>query len=95
MEIKEVQELVSKFIADGNVVSVVPFGNGHINDTFKVVLDTDEPFLLQRVNHNVFKDVKGMMRNIQLRKKANRLCIFSPQKRGKISLKLRREIIGE
>ncbi len=65
MEIKEIQELVGEFIAEAKVIEAKAFGNGHINDTFKVVLDTDEAYLLQRVNHNVFKDVAGMMGNIQ------------------------------
>src|SRR5690606_35596521 len=51
----------------GRVVSVSAFGSGHINDTFRVV--TDEPeakhYLLQRVNHHVFKDIAAIMDNIQ------------------------------
>ncbi|HWK99877.1 MAG TPA: aminoglycoside phosphotransferase family protein, partial [Parapedobacter sp.] len=43
------------------------FGSGHINDTFRVA--TDEPgsvhYLLQRVNHHVFKDVTAVMDNIE------------------------------
>ncbi len=42
-----------------------PFGHGHINDTY--LLDTvSGPFILQRKNHLIFKDVKGMMNNIVL-----------------------------
>lgn len=59
--------LASEFDIEGNVVDVSAFGSGHINDTFKVV--TDKPgatrYLLQRVNHHVFKDVGAVMDNIQ------------------------------
>ncbi|MCM4167702.1 aminoglycoside phosphotransferase family protein [Arenibacter sp. H213] len=37
---------------------------GYINDTY-LVLDQNGPlYILQRVNHNVFKDIKGLMGNI-------------------------------
>src|SRR3546814_9797002 len=59
--------LASEFDIEGRVIDVSAFGSGHINDTFKVV--TDEPgathYLLQRVNHHVFKDVEAVMDNIQ------------------------------
>lgn len=40
----------------------IPWGNGHINDTFRV----EERFLLQRINTNVFKDYDGLMNNVHL-----------------------------
>lgn len=59
--------LAGKFDIEGRVVDVSPFGSGHINDTFSVV--TDHPnakrYLLQRVNHHVFKNVDAVMENIQ------------------------------
>ncbi len=65
MEQKNLQQLVQQFVADAVVEKSIPFGNGHINDTYKVELENGETYLLQRVNHNVFKDVQGMMNNIQ------------------------------
>ena len=59
--------VAGKFDIEGKVLDVSPFGSGHINDTFRVV--TDHPgatgYLLQRVNHHVFKDVAAVMQNIQ------------------------------
>ncbi|MEC3880986.1 phosphotransferase enzyme family protein [Parapedobacter sp. 10938] len=59
--------LASEFDMEGKVVNVSAFGSGHINDTFRVA--TDKPggkqYLLQRVNHHVFKDVAAVMDNIQ------------------------------
>jgi len=41
-----------------------PLTDGYINDTF-MVLDDDRPlYILQRVNHTVFRNMKGLMANI-------------------------------
>jgi len=41
-----------------------PLTDGYINDTF-MVLENDTPlFILQRVNHQVFKDMDGLMGNV-------------------------------
>lgn len=44
------------------------FGSGHINDTYRVWGDDESqpPYLLQRVNHNVFPEVAKLMENMQL-----------------------------
>lgn len=39
-----------------------PYGNGHINDTFLVV--RDKRYILQRMNHQIFKNPAKMMDNI-------------------------------
>ncbi len=92
MEVEEFQYVVRQFIVEANVFEAQPFGNGHINDTFKVDLDTNEAYLLQRVNHNVFKDVLGVMSNIQkvtqhLTKKGKPTLHFLKTKEGKDFLK--------
>ncbi len=45
--------------------TVEPFGAGHVHDTFRVRDAQKNSFLLQRINHAVFQDVEGMMRNMQ------------------------------
>ena len=59
--------IASKFQVEGNIENIRPLGDGFINDTFfvKTVGDTDPDYLLQRKNKNIFKDVPGMMGNIQ------------------------------
>jgi Ser/Thr protein kinase RdoA (MazF antagonist) len=47
-----------------DIVSVEPFGRGHINETFLVVTRAGD-FVLQRVNRRVFADVEGMSANIE------------------------------
>lgn len=55
------------FNIDGTVASVTPFGSGHINDTYRIALAENKPqYLLQRINHLVFRDVKALMDNIAL-----------------------------
>ncbi len=54
-----VQDILQQFSISG---SAVPLGSGHINDSYRV----GEGYLLQRINHNVFPNVGGLMRNIDL-----------------------------
>lgn len=62
------QEIVQEFNFKGDFLSAEPYGLGHINDTyianFKVNGST-QPFILQRINHHVFRDPEGLMSNIQ------------------------------
>ncbi|MDO1445426.1 aminoglycoside phosphotransferase family protein [Rhodocytophaga aerolata] len=63
-----IQSIVSQFIIEGNVASVKAHGTGHIHDTFHVVNSTPQQpdYLLQRINHHVFKNIAGLTENIQL-----------------------------
>lgn len=43
------------------------YGSGHINDTFLVITEEGEKkskYILQRMNHEIFKDVDGLMNNV-------------------------------
>src|SRR5690606_28719224 len=59
---------VEKFNIKGNALSAKDFGSGHINDTYRVNTDSsqDPDYLLQRINHHVFKEVDTLMNNIQI-----------------------------
>ena len=52
------------FAIEGAVADVKPLGNGLINDTYSVVSSTGKEYVLQRVNHLIFKDVALLQRNI-------------------------------
>ena len=54
------REIIGKFnVTDG----ATPYGKGHINDTY--LSNTREPrYILQRINHNVFKRPQDVMENI-------------------------------
>lgn len=63
---KNLRDIISHFSIKGEVNSISPLGQGLINDTY-LVTTTDEcpDYVLQRINHNVFKNVDGMQRNIE------------------------------
>ena len=58
--------IISRFRLNGSILSVIPFGSGHINDTYKVITEAGGVYLLQKINHVVFKDVPGLMNNLVL-----------------------------
>src|ERR1035437_6168989 len=61
------REVVKRFRAWGDFVEGVPYGSGHINDTFKVSFNmagAPVHYLLQRINHNIFKNPRAVMENI-------------------------------
>ena len=61
-----IYNLIAAFRVDADIASVVPFGSGHINDTYRIK-NSDRngiDYLLQRINHHVFKDVPVLMQNL-------------------------------
>jgi hypothetical protein len=63
----DLKSVMLQFQVAGEFTNGTPYGGGHINDTFKI--DTDESgtrvrYILQRINHLVFKNPEGMMDNI-------------------------------
>lgn len=60
-------EIVKRFRVSGDFVEAVPCGSGHINDTYKITFNTagvPVHYLLQRINHRIFKDPRAVMDNI-------------------------------
>ena len=67
MEKMQVQLLaiLNQFQLEENMTAVESFGNGHINDTFLAKTVEGMPkYILQRINHNIFKDVDMLQNNI-------------------------------
>ena len=56
--------ICEKFQTKGAALSCEPYGNGHINATYLVKTD-EEQYILQRINHHIFQDVPGLMRNVE------------------------------
>ncbi len=56
--------IASLFQLEGDPVSCVPCGSGHINKTFAVTDTSGKKGILQIINHHVFHDVDALMRNI-------------------------------
>jgi len=60
-------EICLGFLLKGSVISCEPHGNGHINDTWKIICDNKgsrQCYILQRINHEIFKDVHALMQNV-------------------------------
>lgn len=63
---EQLLHILAQFPLEGNIASAEPFGNGHINDTLKVVSDNGETrYILQRINHHIFTNVEMLQNNIQ------------------------------
>lgn len=58
-------QILENFDLNGQITEVVPFGNGHINDTFRLVDSNNESrFILQRINHHIFNQVDVLQNNV-------------------------------
>jgi len=65
--LSEFAELVRRFAIHGETGAAVPYGSGHINDTFAVTVSqagTPVRYIFQRINHRIFTDVPALMDNI-------------------------------
>ncbi|WP_101445123.1 phosphotransferase enzyme family protein [Pontibacter ramchanderi] len=65
---EDLKEILSHFLIEGSVASVKAYGSGHIHDTYYVQNQslTLPDYLLQRINHHVFRNVPQLMDNIEL-----------------------------
>ena len=55
---------LKSFCFDGKPISSEKYGEGHINQTYLVVTDAGKRYIMQRLNHVVFKDPNGLMGNV-------------------------------
>lgn len=60
---KEFKGIVEKFAIEGEIQSIEPYGEGHINLTLLVTTDKKR-YIMQKMNPNVFPDAEGLMNNI-------------------------------
>jgi Ser/Thr protein kinase RdoA (MazF antagonist) len=58
--------LASQFTCQQTITGIQAFGNGNINDTFLVQLTTQEHFILQRINTQVFRQPQQVMQNMRI-----------------------------
>lgn len=84
---KEYKYLTDFFLLNGRVLTIEPYGSGHINQTLLVTTDK-ERYIMQIMNTNVFKDSDGLMKNIcavteHLTKKGIETLQVVPTKDGK------------
>ena len=90
----ELKEILDMFRFDSCPVSCRRHGHGHINKTYLVVTESSKRYILQKINHHVFKNVPRMMDNViavteHLHKKAtdpNRVLHLIPTVTGDMYL---------
>ena len=58
------KEAAAAFATDGEAISCHRYGSGHINDTFRLICEK-HPYILQRMNTDIFQDPVSLMRNIE------------------------------
>lgn len=57
------KEIFSNFCIDDEILDIVPYGSGHVNDTFLITCK-ERKYVLQRINHHIFKKPSEVMENI-------------------------------
>ncbi len=48
------KDIVQHYFPSNTIKEIKPYGNGHINDTYKLIMDNGKNYILQRINKNVF-----------------------------------------
>lgn len=63
--IENLFEITSKFKCHVDVSTLQSYGTGHINDTYRLknLVSEEYDYLLQKINHEVFKNVPKLMEN--------------------------------
>ena len=64
----DARQVASQFQIYGEFINAGPYGSGHINDTYCAVFNqggTPVRYILQRINHHVFKTPVALMENVE------------------------------
>lgn len=64
---QQYDEAVKHFPWEGTIKEIIPYGSGHINDTYRVTVETeqgDRRYILQRMNRDIFQNTEGLMENV-------------------------------
>ena len=61
---KNLDTAIKAFIGDVYHETPYPVGNGHINSTYRVCTNNNS-YTLQKINTKIFKDLDGLMNNIE------------------------------
>ncbi|PKQ44406.1 phosphotransferase enzyme family protein [Confluentibacter flavum] len=63
MSIEKLKIIFNQFQHEGEFESYQELASGHINDSYLIKTNHKPYFVLQRINHEVFKDVPGLIEN--------------------------------
>ena len=59
----DIKSIIAQFATEGELLSVKPFGSGHINRTYFADCG-EKQYVIQQINSGVFKDVDALMKNV-------------------------------
>lgn len=66
---EQLKEAINGFQFEGNLISIKPYGSGHINDTYLLTYEIGKMgsirVILQRVNQEIFTNPVELMQNIE------------------------------
>jgi hypothetical protein len=63
MKLETIKSIFNEFDHKSIYVGHTELNSGHINDTFLVQAAGNKNYILQRINHTIFKDVPGLVNN--------------------------------
>lgn len=58
--------IIEQFKIQGSPIYCERYGSGHINKTYDIKTDAGKRYILQRINNEIFRNVEGLMHNIEL-----------------------------
>ena len=67
-EEQDARAAASRFEFSGQFNEAIPYGSGHINDTYRVTFHengSEHIYILQRINHHIFKNPVALMKNVE------------------------------
>ncbi|MCE2821436.1 MAG: hypothetical protein LW693_03310 [Saprospiraceae bacterium] len=62
------ESIIQQFLHFDRLVNISPVGDGNINDTWRTTVENQgntQSFILQRINHRIFRDPAAVMQNIE------------------------------
>lgn len=65
---RELNKIIGAFCMEGAMVECVPYGSGHINETYRLTYHHDgeeKRYILQKMNKHIFKKPEELMENIK------------------------------
>ncbi|MCD7763320.1 MAG: aminoglycoside phosphotransferase family protein [Lachnospiraceae bacterium] len=67
MDQQKLYRVAGQFSLEGEMIEAVPYGSGHINDTYRITCRTKDGmrrYILQKMNRNVFARPEELMENV-------------------------------
>ncbi|PLW93758.1 MAG: desulfatase, partial [Marinilabiliales bacterium] len=57
--------IFSQFLSSEKLMSAEPYGSGHIHKTYQVKTNSQQDYILQKINHKIFTNVPALQDNIE------------------------------